>query len=130
MSSRSRLVFPALAVALFLMACSGGKQGAADLILKNAAVYTLEADQPLASAVVISGNTITAVLNSDEETEAFEGPKTHVVDMGGAFVMPGFIDSHTHFTGYGSIWNNADLMPVSEDEGLVAELARVAGRQV
>jgi len=127
MSPSSRLVSPTLAVALFLMACSGGQQQVADLILKNAEVYTLEAEQPRATAVVITGNTITAVLESDSEAEAFEGPDTRVVDMGGAFVMPGFIDSHTHFAGYGSVWNNADLMPVSEDEGLVAELARVAG---
>lgn len=110
-----------------LLACGKGRQQAADLILMNADVYTLEDGQPWASAVVITGNTITAVLDSDAETDAFKGPETRVIDMGGAFVMPGFIDSHTHFAGWGSIWNNADLMAVSEDEGLIAEVSRVAG---
>jgi len=110
-----------------LFACSGNQMQTADLILKNADVYTLEPDQPWASAVVITGNTITAVLESDSDIRAYRGPDTRVIDMDGAFVMPGFIDSHTHFTGWGSIWNNADLMAVSEDQGLVAELTRVAG---
>jgi len=109
-----------------VLACSATVENPADLILKNAAVYTLEADQPWASAVVITGNTVTAVLESDDETAAFEGPNTRVVDLGGAFIMPGFVDSHTHFDGYGPVWNDADLMAVSEDEGLVAELTRVA----
>jgi len=110
-----------------LLSCGGNQRQPADFILKNADVYTLEADQPWASAVAITGNTITAVLASDAEAEAFQGPETRVIDLAGAFIMPGFIDSHTHFAGWGSIWNNADLMAVSEDEGLVAEIARVAG---
>jgi predicted amidohydrolase YtcJ len=126
MAMRTARAVVCLAFGLFLLACSGSQQAPADLILKNATIYTLEADQPWASAVVITGNTITAVLDSDNEASAFEGPDTRVIDMGGAFVMPGFVDSHTHFAGYGSIWNNADLMAVSEDHGLVAELARVA----
>lgn len=115
-----------LILTLCVVDCSGGVENPADLILENAAVYTLEAEQPWASAVVITGNTITAVLDSDDETAAFEGPDTRVVDVGGAFIMPGFVDGHTHFAGYGSVWNDADLMAVSEDEGLVAELTRVA----
>ncbi len=114
--------------AVSLPACATAPQRQpADLILENAAVYTLEEAQPWASAVVITGNTITAVLESDDETAPFKGAETRVIDMGGAFIMPGFVDSHTHFAGYGSVWNDADLMAVSEDEGLVAELTRVAG---
>jgi len=124
MRTASRIV--CLALGFVGLACVGNQQPPADLILKNADVYTLEADQPWATAVVISGNTITAVLGSDDETSAYAGPDTRVIDMGGAFIMPGFVDGHTHFAGYGSVWNDADLMAVSEDEGLVAELTRVA----
>ena len=126
MSMRSAKGVLCLLLGFLLLACSGNQQEPADLILKNADVYTLEADQPWATAIAITGNTITAVLESDAEARAFEGPDTRVIDMGGAFIMPGFIDSHTHFAGYGSVWNDADLMAVSEDEGLVAELTRVA----
>ncbi len=115
-----------LLLGLLVAACSANPQQPADLILRNAAVYTLDDERPWAGAVVITGNTITAVLDVDEETGSFEGPDTRVIDMDGAFIMPGFVDSHTHFDGYGSVWNDADLMAVSEDEGLVAELTRVA----
>ncbi len=43
----------------------------ADLILLNGAVYTMEEDHPWASAVVVSGNTITAVLDEDSEADAY-----------------------------------------------------------
>jgi len=114
-------------VGTVLCACGDNQSQTADIILSNAAVYTLEQDQPWASAVVITGNTIMAVLESDADIGAWQGPDTRVIDMDGAFVMPGFIDSHTHFAGWGSIWNNADLMAVSADDGLVEELTRVAG---
>ena len=85
----------------------------------------MEENQPWASTVVITDNVITAVLGEGEDTSPHEGTDTRVVDMDGAFIMPGFIDSHTHFDGYGSILNDADLMAVSEDNGLIAELKRV-----
>jgi predicted amidohydrolase YtcJ len=118
---------PCLVLPACLVGCGVDGPTPADLILENASIYTLEDEQPWATAVVITGNTITAVLGSDEEADAYEGPGTRVVDMAGAFVMPGFIDSHTHFDGYGAILNDADLMAVSEEAGLVAELTRVAG---
>jgi len=116
-----------LILGAIVIACGGNQQQSADLILRNARVYTLESDQPWASAVVITGNTITAVIETDAGVSAWQGPDTRMIDMDEAFVMPGFIDSHTHFAGWGSIWNNADLMAVSGDDGLVTELTRVAG---
>jgi predicted amidohydrolase YtcJ len=95
---------------LTLLAVGSCGQQPADLILKNAVVYTMEEEQPTAGVVVISGNTITAVLGPGEDTAPYEASGTRVIDMEGAFIMPGFIDSHTHFDGYGSILNDADLM--------------------
>jgi predicted amidohydrolase YtcJ len=114
-----------LIVLTSLFVCSCG-QRPADLILTNASVYTMEEAQPWAAAVVITGNTITAVLDSDEDYAAYEGAETRVIDMAGAFIMPGFIDSHTHFDGYSSMLNDADLMAVTEDNGLIQEMKRVA----
>jgi len=96
-----------------------------DLILTNGEVYTLEPDHPWASAVIITGNKITAVLDNAEDAEAYIGPNTRVVDLKGKFVVPGFIDGHVHFNGAGALINDANLMTVSDDEGLRAEMERV-----
>ena len=97
----------------------------ADIILTNAEVYTMESDQPWASTVVITGNEITAVLDEGEEIESYKGPDTRIIDLTGKFVVPGFIDGHVHFNGAGALINNANLMNVSDDEGLKKEMQRV-----
>lgn len=97
----------------------------ADLILTNGEVYTMEEDHPWAASVVITGNTITAVLDEGESIEAYQGDNTRVIDLKGRFVVPGFIDGHVHFNNAGKLINDADLMNVSDDEGLMKEMQRV-----
>jgi len=97
----------------------------ADLILLNGEVYTMVEAQPWASAVVVTGNTITAVLEDDAQAEAYRGPETQVVDLGGRFVVPGFIDGHVHFNNAGSLINDANLMAVADDDGLIQEMTRL-----
>jgi predicted amidohydrolase YtcJ len=114
--------------ALILSASCGQSTGdGADLILLNGEVYTMEEDHPWASAVVVTGNEITAVLDDDAEAEAFRGSATQVIDLQGKFVLPGFIDGHVHFNGAGGLINDANLMAVSDDQGLVEEMQRVTG---
>ncbi|WP_410565676.1 amidohydrolase [Amycolatopsis sp. cmx-4-61] len=60
----------------------------ADLLLTNAVVYTLDPARPWASTLAVSGGKITSL----EDT----GPATEVLDLGGAFVMPGLVDVHNH----------------------------------
>jgi predicted amidohydrolase YtcJ len=120
-----RLLLPAI-----LMVASCGEapemtQDPADLILLNGNVYTMEEDRPWAGAVVITGNTITAVLDDDREARAHRGPETEVIDLGGRFVVPGFIDGHVHFNQAGGLINDANLMAVADDDGLVTEMRRV-----
>src|SRR4030042_387703 len=104
-------------------ACSASVK--ADLVLKNGAVYTMEQDQPWASAIAISGNKIIAVLDRDEQSGRFVGPQTRTIDLAGGFVVPGFIDAHTHFASAGEMINGVNLLTVADDKGLRAELSRV-----
>jgi predicted amidohydrolase YtcJ len=127
-----RLSFGFLLPTALLTAVSCGQapdtpEDPADLILLNGQVYTMEEDHPWARAVVVTGNTITAVLDDDREARAFRGPGTEVIDLRGAFVVPGFIDGHVHFNSAGSLINDANLMAVADDEGLVEEMRRVVG---
>jgi len=112
-----------LVLALFLDTMLA--QEAADIVLRNGEVYTMEASQPWARAIVITGNRITAVLDSDSGVNRFIGQKTRVIDLGGRFVVPGFIDGHTHFAAAGALINDANLMTVADDSGLRREVARV-----
>ncbi|MFJ7214480.1 amidohydrolase [Amycolatopsis sp. NPDC098790] len=61
---------------------------AADLVLTNAVVYTVDKARPWASTLAVGGGKILA----DEEI----GPATEVRDLGGAFVLPGLVDVHNH----------------------------------
>jgi hypothetical protein len=97
----------------------------ADIILTNAEIYTMEEKNPWASAVVITGNMITAVLDDAKEIKAYIGPNTRVIDLEGKFVVPGFIDGHVHFNNAGALINDVNLMTVFNNDGLIKELQRV-----
>ncbi len=68
---------------------------AVTLVLVNGRIWTGDAGRPEAEAVAIDGDRITAVGSSSEILAMAGGAP--VVDLRGAFVTPGFIDSHVHF---------------------------------
>jgi predicted amidohydrolase YtcJ len=69
----------------------------ADIIFYNGNIITIEKDQPLAQALAVHGQLIEAVGDNDEIL-ALQGPGTQMIDLQSRTVMPGFIDSHIHFT--------------------------------
>ncbi len=97
----------------------------ADLVLLDGDIYTVDEDNPRARDMVITGNTITAVFNVDGEADKYIGENTRVIDLKGAFVTPGMIDAHVHYGRAGALINDANLMMVSDEEGLKKEIARV-----
>ena len=68
---------------------------AADLILKNANVITMDAWHPAAELVAIKDNRVLLVAGN-EELESVKGAKTRVIDCHGKTVVPGFNDAHCH----------------------------------
>ena len=66
-----------------------------DLILYNANVWTVNARQPRAQAIAISGGRFLAI-GSNDEVLALAGGRAKKVDVGGLAVLPGFIDAHSH----------------------------------
>jgi predicted amidohydrolase YtcJ len=72
----------------------------ATLVLTNGKVVTVETSPAEARAIAITGDRITA-LGSDDEIKKYVGAGTEVIDVGGQLVIPGFIESHGHFSGVG-----------------------------
>ncbi|MCZ6779851.1 MAG: amidohydrolase family protein [Acidobacteriota bacterium] len=67
----------------------------ADLILRDGAVYTLDAVRSWARAIAVRDGSIVHV-GSDETVRPFIGEQTRVVDLGGRMVLPAFQDVHIH----------------------------------
>ena len=68
---------------------------AADTVLLNARVTTLDRSNPEAEAVAIRDGRFTAV-GSGRDIGPLAGPETRSIDAGGRRVIPGLNDSHTH----------------------------------
>ncbi|MBK0420003.1 amidohydrolase [Leucobacter sp. CSA1] len=68
---------------------------AADLILRDARIFTADRQAPWAEALAVSDGTIVFV-GSSEAALAHRGNATEVRSLGGAFVMPGIVDGHNH----------------------------------
>lgn len=135
-----------LALAGLVTACSqdAAEEAAPDgasLILTNARVYTLEWDEPApdgtptagaprndtgwypdAEAVVVTGGNIEFV-GTTREALGFQGESTRVIDLAGATVIPGLVDSHTHVYGLGARLDSIDLTDVQTEEEAVALVA-------
>lgn len=76
----------------------------ADVIVRNARIATLDARQPVASAVAIKGGVFAAV-GDDATVMAHRGPGTQVIDAGSRAVIPGLNDSHLHLIRGGLNYN-------------------------
>ena len=86
----------AAAALLLLAGCQGQAPEPADLIFHNAVIWTADDANPTAQAVAIREGRFSAV-GSDQEVLRRRGDETQVVDLQGAFALPGFNDNHVHF---------------------------------
>ena len=71
-----------------------------DRIMVNALVHTMDEKRPKAEAIAITSGRISAV-GSTSAILASQGPRTEVMDLRGATVVPGLKESHGHFIGIG-----------------------------
>ena len=84
----------------------------ADLILRGARIWTGDSTRGFAQAVAIRGDRFLAV-GTNAEVLRHRTSRTRVVDLGGKFMTPGFIDDHTHFNQAGALLIGANLLDVS-----------------
>jgi len=97
----------------------------ADLVLRNGEIVTLEDKWGTQEALAVTGHTIVA-LGSDAEMGEHIGPKTKVVDLNRATVIPGLIEGHGHFLSLGRAKQMLDLRDAQNYEAIVALVAQAA----
>ena len=97
----------------------------ATLVLRNGKIVTVDAAMPEAQAVAINGDRIVAV-GSNDAIQKFVGPGTQVIDLRGQLAIPGLIESHGHFMGFGQSKLTLDLMDVKDWNEIVSMVAAAA----
>lgn len=91
----------------------------------NGEVITMDADSRIAQAVFVQRDRIVAVGNNDQIT-ALITDNTRVHDLEGKTLLPGLIDSHSHFPGSGISLFVADLR--SPPVGLITNVPALLKR--
>lgn len=94
-------------------------------LYRNGSVYS-SAD-PFATAMLVDGGTV-AWVGSEQAATSIQDATMHVVDLQGALVAPGFVDSHVHLTETGLAASSLDLSGVRSLAGLLDAVAAAAGR--
>ena len=92
---------------------------AADLVLQNGKIFTVDPNVPDGEAIAVLDDTILAV-GSDREIRQYIGSNTEVIDLDGQLAIPGFIDGHAHFMGVGRAQMQLNLMQVANWNEIVA----------
>lgn len=87
---------------------------AADLVLINGKVWTVERDMPEAQAIAVWRDRVLKV-GSDADIKPLIGEKTKVIDLKGRRVTPGFHDSHLHFLGGGEQLSRVELKDAKDE---------------
>jgi len=110
-----------LAVGILSFSSALAAQGTADVVFTNGKIYTVNAESPFAEAVAVKDGQIVEV-GSAKDIKEFIGKSTRVVDLGGAFALPGFIDGHIHpAQPYLREEGDALLFPESFDKKQIAQ---------
>jgi predicted amidohydrolase YtcJ len=124
--NRRLMVIPFLFALAITLGCYAEPEVAADLVLRGGKVVTVDDNIPDGEAIALKDDTIVAV-GSDREIRAYIGQETEVIDLDGMLAIPGFVESHGHFSGIGSAKMQLNLMEVANWDEVVAMVEAVVG---
>jgi predicted amidohydrolase YtcJ len=118
---RSKAIYLAAILVGILCACQKAhepRESAGNLVIRNARVYTVDAQRRWAQSVAIKGDRILWV-GDEKDVGAHIEPATKVVDADGRMLLPGFIDSHFHVL----LGGNPDVLRI-ENGNTLSEIQR------
>ncbi len=147
MRSLARALLPLIVCGLLLSGCwRAASNESADTLLTGGKVYTFNWDDPAtdgapaknapylsaawkpdAEAIAVRGSRIIFV-GSSRDAEKYRSAQTRVIDLAGATVIPGLVDSHTHVAGLGEAQSRVDLTDVQTEEEAVARVVAYAAK--
>lgn len=106
-----------------LVFCGCTNPDAPGLILHNGTIWTVDEAQSTAQAIAIKDSVFVAV-GSNEDILDLRSRGTEVIDLQGAFVVPGFNDSHIHF-GSAARFLEFNIMRTSTQEEFVKRVEQL-----
>lgn len=92
---------------------------AADLVVRNARIWTGDPKNPWADSLAVTRDIITAVGNVKEDG-------ARVIDAQGRLITPGFIDSHVHLVEGGMRLNSVQLRDAKTKKEFIDRIAAFA----
>lgn len=105
------------------MQAQGWGAGPAALILENARIYTGDPAHPAAKAMLIENGRIAAIGDTASK------PNVRRIDLNGATLVPGLVDSHGHMRGLGDLLATKDLRNVRSIDEIAAWVRNEAGKR-
>src|SRR5205823_13957483 len=90
------LILISVLACIFSLTAAAQSRPAADLIITNAKVWTVDKSNPTAQAVAVLGDHIVAV-GSNSDLNNWRGASARVIDAEGKRLLPVFTDSQVHF---------------------------------
>ncbi len=115
--------------AVGICACGGDSPvgDAPTQVFLNGRIYTVDSSQAWVEAFAVRGERILAA-GTSEEMRALAQPNTSITDLEGRFVMPGFIEWHAHFGGFGNSLLNLNLLATRSWREIIDSVSARAAR--
>jgi hypothetical protein len=112
---------------MLMLAAACSRQPKADLIVRNAKIWTVNPQQPEAEALAVQKDKIVAI-GSTAEMEKWTASSTRIIDANGRRILPGLSDAHTHFISGGQTLLSLDLRDCKNENEFLERLQAYAAK--
>jgi len=131
-----KIPFCILIAALILTACQQSENNlpeetskiTADLVIQNARIWTADPSTPWASTLAVKGEKIIAIGGSQDVAHLID-ETTQVIESPPGMVVPGFIDTHTHYLFSGMGLSSVQLRDAKTPQEFTDRIAAFAKTQ-
>ena len=126
----AKKIFLSFSIIILLHGCYESKEitKKATLILENASIYTVNKNQPWASAVAIKDGEIIFVGN-DSDAKKYSGDQTRIINLNGKMILPGFHDIHVHPVHGGVTYLQCNLSEIRGIDNILSKIKACANNK-